>query len=124
MRPNHRTRNHFADHVLERAIERWNIALTRRDIEHMSEQVRRTESIFIGDISNTRTNHIVVVNGQEYPVIYNKKQKYVVSVLGPETLSAWKRSYAYVKYQKAKEIRELQSSSSDRDPDVLQPGGG
>jgi len=68
-------------HAQQRAKERYGVELNRKIINGLLLQIREGESTFIEKISNRVTKHLVVLDGKEIPVIYDKLRNTIVTFL-------------------------------------------
>jgi hypothetical protein len=68
-------------HAKERALERYEITLTKRDILNIIQLIQAGKSLDQFKLSNARSLHLIDYNNERLPVIYNKVTKRLVTVL-------------------------------------------
>ena len=74
-------------HFRRRAWQRFELTLSRDDIEDAVAKIKRGESVFVSKQSNTRTLHKVTVGDKEVIIVYDKNRKVPVTALRQEYLS-------------------------------------
>ena len=71
-------------HAINRAEERYGIALNRHKRRSIIEQIHAENHSLIEKQSNSRSVHRVCVDGQYICVVYCKRNKSLVTILPPE----------------------------------------
>lgn len=81
-------------HSIERAIQRFGIQLTTKDLDEMVRQIHVNEAEFLGMSERGTSIFVVKVQGVEVPVFYKKNQKCIGSILPPEAIEEWRAKRA------------------------------
>jgi hypothetical protein len=68
-------------HMKRRTLERFGMALNRRDLDEMTSMIQAGRSEFIDRRSNRTARHRVEFNGVSMDVIYDNARKTVVTAL-------------------------------------------
>ena len=72
-------------HSKKRAMERFNIALSNKDLKEMAAMCQHQhQSTVIEYLSNTRARKHIIFKGQEFDVIYSNSTKCIVTILPEE----------------------------------------
>jgi len=72
------------DHAKKRALERYNIKLTNRDLELMIEKIQVGDALFMKGYTNTRTVHKILYKDIEFLTLYSRNMKRIVTFLPEE----------------------------------------
>jgi energy-coupling factor transporter ATP-binding protein EcfA2 len=76
----HKKKNQ-AIHTQKRALERFNIEISKNDIAIMIEQIKSGKSEPVKKVSNRVTKHIVVIRDKRMLVIYDKIRKSIATCM-------------------------------------------
>lgn len=67
-------------HLQKRFLERYNIGVTKNDIDKMIKQIQSGKSTCLARQSRTRSIHIINLFDKEFAVVYNKDKKIIHTV--------------------------------------------
>lgn len=68
-------------HAKRRAEERYGTVLTTSDLTAIRSCIQNGQSQFLGQISNSRSVHVVEYEGTHYQVVYHNKSKSILTFL-------------------------------------------
>ena len=68
-------------HSKRRARERYDLELTNEDLNTLVRQIKEGDAEFLRGYSNSRTVHKVKFQNLEFPVLYSRSLKKIVTVL-------------------------------------------
>lgn len=80
-----KTARHSRAHARKRALERYGLDLTARDLDALALAIRRGQSQLIRRESLTRTHHLIVCRGRVMHAVYDKTTKAIATFLPLET---------------------------------------
>jgi hypothetical protein len=67
-------------HARNRALERFGLTLSNRDLKAIEQMIREGKSTFFRRTSWNRTVHEVIYNGMNLKAVYDKNRKCLVTV--------------------------------------------
>ena len=81
MRKDKQYKKSLDDHSKKRAWQRYELDLTNEDLDILVRQIKEGEAEFLRGYSNSRTVHKVSFRNLEFPVLYSRSLKKIVTVL-------------------------------------------
>jgi len=81
-------------HARRRMKQRFGIELNRELEIRMVKMIQARKAVFLGSTSNTRSNFIIEIDNKILQVVYDKKQKMIVTAMD----KTWNRENNWRKY--------------------------